>query len=142
MGGNLPPIDVPFDAERVLTGHHKHGAYIARHADMPGFSREEQQVLAALVGGQRRKLALDAFANLPDARVEDALALALLLRLAVLLNRPRSGRPLPPLRLRARPTGMQVRFPRGWLARHPLTREDLEEEAALLKPAGLGLDVQ
>jgi len=124
------------------SGYHKHGAYLLQHADLPGFSREEQQVLAALIGAQRRKLALDAFRNLPDARVEDSFALTLLLRLAVLLNRPRSGRPLPRLRLRARPAGLQVRFPRGWLARHPLTREDLEDEAVLLRPSGLRLDVR
>jgi exopolyphosphatase / guanosine-5'-triphosphate,3'-diphosphate pyrophosphatase len=124
------------------SGYHKHGAYLLQHADLPGFSREEQQVLAALVGAQRRKLAVDAFLTLPDARVEDTMALAMLLRLAVLLNRPRSGTPLPPLRLRARATGLDIRFPRGWLARHPLTREDLEEEAQLLRPAGLRLEVR
>ena len=38
--------------------YHKHGAYLLQYADMPGFPREEQQLLAALVGSHRRKLNL------------------------------------------------------------------------------------
>ena len=34
-----------------------------------------------------------------------------------------------------------MRFPRGWLKKNPLTREDLEEEAGLVRAAGLKLDV-
>ncbi|MDX1563499.1 MAG: exopolyphosphatase, partial [Gammaproteobacteria bacterium] len=36
--------------------HHLHGAYLLANADMPGFARLEQQLLAALVGNHRRKL--------------------------------------------------------------------------------------
>ena len=36
---------------------------------------------------------------------------------------------------------LELRFPRGWLGKHPLTREDLEEEAGLVRAAGLKLDV-
>ena len=35
--------------------HHHHGAYILRHADLAGFSRQEQQLLAAVVEMHRRK---------------------------------------------------------------------------------------
>ena len=38
------------------SGYHRHGAYLLENADMPGFPREEQQLLARLVGGHRRKL--------------------------------------------------------------------------------------
>jgi exopolyphosphatase/pppGpp-phosphohydrolase len=31
--------------------YHRHSAYLLEHADMPGFPREEQLLLAALVGG-------------------------------------------------------------------------------------------
>ena len=37
-------------------GYHRHGAYLTENADMPGFSREEQRLLARLIGGHRRKL--------------------------------------------------------------------------------------
>ena len=38
--------------------YHKHGAYLLQYGDMPGFPREEQQLLAAVVGSHRRKLNL------------------------------------------------------------------------------------
>jgi exopolyphosphatase/guanosine-5'-triphosphate,3'-diphosphate pyrophosphatase len=123
------------------SGYHKHGAYLLRHADLAGFSREEQATLSALVGAHRRRFDPEPFRALPEARVEDALRLTLLLRLAVLLNRSRSRQPLPRLRLAARRDGLRLHFPRGWLGKHPLTREDLEEEAGLVRTAGLKLDL-
>ena len=36
--------------------YHRHGAYVLANADMPGFPREEQQLLACLVSAHRRKL--------------------------------------------------------------------------------------
>jgi exopolyphosphatase/guanosine-5'-triphosphate,3'-diphosphate pyrophosphatase len=122
-----------------FTGHHKHGAYIARHADMPGFSREEQQVLGALVGSHRRRLQVEDFRALPVAREQEALRLCVLLRLAVCLMRGRSPRPLPAVKLKAGPRRLRVVFPRGWLARHPLTRADLVNEDAVWRSAGLML---
>src|SRR3546814_11185061 len=36
--------------------YHKHGAYILEHADMPGFSNDDQAVLAMLVLGHQGKI--------------------------------------------------------------------------------------
>src|SRR6202011_3355692 len=44
--------------------YHRHSAYLLQHADMPGFPKEEQLLLSALVGGHRRQLLLEAFADL------------------------------------------------------------------------------
>ena len=33
------------------SGYHRHGAYLLENADMPGFAREEQRILARIVGG-------------------------------------------------------------------------------------------
>ena len=46
------------------SGYHRHGAYLLENADMPGFPREEQRLLAALVGGHRRKLSLEGLEDL------------------------------------------------------------------------------
>jgi exopolyphosphatase/guanosine-5'-triphosphate,3'-diphosphate pyrophosphatase len=123
----------------AYSGHHRHGAYLVVHADMPGFSREGQELLGALVGGHRRKLSKEDSAALAEARGPRALRLCVLLRLAVCLNRSRGADPLPRLRLKATPRRLELGLPRGWLARHPLTQADLEEEAGLLKAVGLQL---
>lgn len=113
--------------------YHKHGAYLLEHADLPGFAREEQRLLAFLVGGHRRKLVVGRAQELVPPWDGRAPRLALLLRLAFLLNRARSGRAQPALRLSVRGRQLLLRFPRGWLRAHPLTVADLEQEAEYLK---------
>src|SRR5690606_11864367 len=71
-------------------GHQRHGAYIAQNADLPGFPHAEQRTLAFLIASQRGDIDLRNLRNLPTAWREQALRLALLLRLAVLLHRSRS----------------------------------------------------
>ena len=117
------------------SGYHKHGAYVLQHADMPGFSRTDQSLLAALVRGHRRKFPLDEFEALPSSMAVSAQRLCLLLRLAVLLHRSRSRRSLPPIQLEVAGPSIDLRFPAAWLEAHPLTRADLEAEAENLAKA-------
>jgi exopolyphosphatase/guanosine-5'-triphosphate,3'-diphosphate pyrophosphatase len=119
--------------------HHKHGAYILQHADMPGFSRQEQEVMAILVRAQRRKFPQKEFEALPASWQKPLSRLALLLRLSVLLHRARNDQNLPAVRLRVKKKQLQLKFPDGWLETHPLTRADLEQEAAYLDKAGFSL---
>src|ERR1700722_12576399 len=44
--------------------YHRHSAYLLEPADMPGFPREEQLLLAALVGGHRRQLSFESLEDL------------------------------------------------------------------------------
>lgn len=119
--------------------YHRHGAYLLQHADLPGFPREEQQLLAAVVGGHRRKLELESVEDLVPPWHLKAEFLIVLLRLAVLLHRGRGPRSLPVIELSARGRSLEVRFPRGWLAEHPLTEADLEQEIEYLRAAGFKL---
>jgi exopolyphosphatase/guanosine-5'-triphosphate,3'-diphosphate pyrophosphatase len=121
--------------------YHKHGAYLAEKADLPGFSWQEQQQLAALIRGHRRKFPLDVFEMLPMASRPGAQRLCVLLRLAVLLHRARHDIDLKGLRIRVAKRVVQIRFARGWLRRHPLTQADLELEIQWLKAAGVRLEV-
>jgi exopolyphosphatase/guanosine-5'-triphosphate,3'-diphosphate pyrophosphatase len=118
---------------------HRHGAYILTHSDLAGFSHQDQQVLSALVRGHRRKFPGIVFRALPTERIAPARRLALLLRLAVLFNRGRSGQPLPELDLSVTDDRVELRFPNGWLDEHPLTRADLDEERRYLRRAGFSL---
>lgn len=122
------------------THHHRHGAYLLENSDMPGFSTDDQRLLAALVGGHRRKPAEGVLADADDERRLAALRLTVLLRLAALLNRGRSPRPRPKVRLTARKKTLSVAFPPGWFASHPLTRVDLDEETRWLAGAGVTLE--
>ena len=124
------------------THHHRHGAYLLEHSDMPGFSTDDSRLLATLVGGHRRKFTLEALSDLDEERRLPVLRLTILMRLAALLNRGRSPRPRPRVRLTARKKALELRFPEGWLESHPLTRVDLDEEARWLSGVGFTLEVR
>jgi exopolyphosphatase/guanosine-5'-triphosphate,3'-diphosphate pyrophosphatase len=123
------------------TGFHKHGAYIVSNADMAGFSRNDQRLLAFIVLCQRRKLPLEALAEFPEAERERALRLGLLFRLACCLNRSRSTEPLPAFELEADGKRLVLRVGADGFERAPLTRADLAEEAERLAAAGIELEV-
>ena len=122
--------------------YHQHGAYLLENADMPGFPREEQRLLARLVGGHRRKLVLDGFEKLLPPWDRRILQMIVLLRIAVLLHRGRGRAPLPELTLipRARNV-LEIRFPVRWLRDHPLTVADLSQEIELLRAVDFRLRV-
>ena len=99
--------------------YHRHGAYLLQHADMPGFPREEQQLLAALVGGHRRKLDLSQTEELAPPWHLRREFLIVLLRLAVLLHRGRGPRSLPEIVLAAKGGSLEISFPKaGWPSSH------------------------
>jgi len=120
--------------------YQKHGAYLLQHADMSGFTRQEQDVLSALVLGHRRKFPLETFQALPSGVQPSARRLCLLLRLAVLMHRGRSSQLKPEPVLAGDGDKLVLRFPEGWLDEHPLSRLELEEEAERLSAAGISLD--
>ena len=119
--------------------HHRHGAYILANSHMPGFSRENQRRLATLVRGHRRRFSPEILSELLPSWREPLTRLCVLLRIAVRLNRTRSSRPLPEFRLKVLEDGLEIRFPEGWLADHPLTGADLEDEDELLRHTGMRL---
>jgi len=122
-------------------GYHRHGAYLLENADMPGFAREEQQLIARLVGSHRRKLGLERLEDLIPPWDRLAPRLIVLLRAAVLLHRGRSANALPKIELTARGSALELRFPGGWLDEHPLTVADLQLEIGFLRPHGVRLRV-
>ncbi|MGB3051608.1 MAG: exopolyphosphatase [Polyangiales bacterium] len=121
------------------TGHHKHGAYLVASSDLPGFSRDEQALVAALVRGHRRKLDDSFFEALPIELRVTATRLCALLRLAVLLNRNRDPEVVSLPHLGADGDKLKLTFNEQWLDAHPLARADLEREQRLVKQSGLKL---
>ena len=123
------------------SGYHRHGAYLLENADMPGFPRGEQRLLARLVGSHRRKFTLEGLEDLIPPWDRSALYLIVLLRLAVLLHRGRSPVALPPIVLKATYRSLELEFPGRWLKDHALTTADLLQETEHLSAAGFRLRV-
>ena len=110
--------------------YHKHGAYLLSHSDMPGFSRQEQYVLSALVRLHRRKLTLEAVERDTGQDKRGLLRMIIVLRLAILLNRNRATAKTPAAGARGKT--IELDFGGAWLTEHPLTEADLETETTYL----------
>ena len=65
--------------------------------------------------------------------------LAILLRLAVLLNRSRNQARIPPIDMRASDNTIELKFDAAWLGANPLTVADLEREKGYLNQVGYEL---
>jgi len=115
------------------SGYHKHSAYIVENADMPGFSRMEQQTLGLLLRSQRRSLAKLA---LPPAE-DDRCVLVAVLRLAVLFHRNRTDGVLPKLEFGWSRNGFRLHVEPDWLRRNPLTEAALQGEVFYWRDVGV-----
>ncbi|QTF92347.1 exopolyphosphatase [Halomonas sp. BM-2019] len=116
---------------------HRHGAYLLEHADLAGFSRPEQRLLAFLVRAHRRKFPLKEWQALPASLQASHARLARLLRLAVLLNHSRPEQPPTTPRLAADGEALRLQLPAGDDTMLLVT--DLEQEAAYQQAAGFSL---
>lgn len=103
---------------------HKHSAYILTNADMPGFSRRDQALLARLVLAHRGKLERVQ----PLTRVAPEWLLIFCLRLSAMLHRARDDAPMPEIQVSATADGFQVQIDHDWLDNAPLTAAVLAEE--------------
>ncbi len=108
--------------------YHKHGAYLLRYSDLPGFSQQFQRDLATLVRGHRRKFSAAVFEEADSDDVPRLRYLVILVRLAVLLQHPRNQEAPPEVRLTPGKKSLTLTFPRGWLDERPLTMADLNNE--------------
>lgn len=118
---------------------HKHGAYLVTNSDLAGFSRQEQQAVAMLVRGHRRKIPLAALEELPEDERESLLRLCLVLRIAARLHHARCDEATPIMTLQASGSALTLSFPDGWLDEHPLTQADLEQEQEYFQAVGCAL---
>lgn len=118
--------------------HHRHAGYILRHSDLAGFSRDEQQLLAAIVENHRRKPDGGALMALPERLRQPVRGVTALLRLAVLLCRARAATTPVPRCIAAGSTLKLILTPK-WRRAHPLTLADLEVERALWPELGARL---
>jgi exopolyphosphatase / guanosine-5'-triphosphate,3'-diphosphate pyrophosphatase len=104
--------------------YHKHSAYVLSNADMPGFSRAEQQRLARIVLAHRGKLEKIQHNGLEDGDWN----LVFALRLAATLLRRRTRVRLPAFRASGSHARFALELPKAWLARNALSAAALEAE--------------
>ncbi len=119
--------------------YHVHGAYVVEHTDLAGFSRQQQQFLAALLRTQRRKVPKQVFDALPDRLLPAARHTAALLRLAVLIHRAHEADPIPRLDAMVDGKRLTLTMDARWFDARPLLKADLEDEPAKINALGIAL---
>jgi exopolyphosphatase/guanosine-5'-triphosphate,3'-diphosphate pyrophosphatase len=124
------------------SAYHKHSSYIIENADMAGFSQQEQKRMAALVRAQRGKLGHNLFAGLNKNSQGIVTKLAIVLRLAVIFHRSRSAIELPPIQVELKQEKLILNIPSSWAEQHPLTLDDLEQEADYVQTLDIKLKVK
>ncbi|HUH59370.1 MAG TPA: exopolyphosphatase [Candidimonas sp.] len=117
--------------------YHKHSAYILQHADMPGFSRDDQILLSMFALGHQGKVS-----KLQTREPTRAKWLTLLcLRLAVLLSRRREDQDELPITVLANGKSIRVSADKTWLANHPLSEYSLQSEKRDWNKAGFTFEI-
>lgn len=117
--------------------YHKHSAYVLGNADMPGFSRLDQQLLAMLTLAHQGKLGkLE-----PLVRSREQWLAILCLRLAVLLFRRREDVEPLPLSVSVRGESIVVRVSQNWLTAHPLSDFTLRAEESEWRKVGFSFEL-
>lgn len=121
--------------------YHRHSSYLLLNADLPGFSQEEQEQLALLARTHRGKLDDSLWTGLTDPEKLRLQRLMTLLRLAFLFKHVEQLEQLPEFSLRVGKRSLKLKFPDEWLAQHPLTAQELEQEQLILEKQGIKLRI-
>lgn len=120
------------------TSYHKHSAYVLENADMPGFSKRDQQRLARIVLAHRGKL------ERVQAVTRDAADWMMIfaLRIAALLHRSRDATSEAPVSAAITAKGFLLSVDGDWLEASPLTAAALDDEASQWAQLGSDLRVR
>lgn len=108
---------------------HKHSGYILQHSTLPGFSQEQQTLLATLVRFHRRSIKQDEFPRFNLYKKKHYLPLLQILRLSVLLNNQRQSTTKPEfIHVKVENFEWELIFPAGYLEANTLLDLDLQKE--------------
>ncbi len=116
-----------------------HSAYIVENSEIPGFTQQEKQMLGAMLLNHRGKFILEPFEALTAPHNEKLIYLTVILRLAVRIHRGREDEMPNIILYIENDKDIHLEFDDDWLNQHPLTKMDLEIEAARLDAAGFHL---
>ena len=120
--------------------YNRHSAYLLQNADLPGFSQEEQEQLALLARFHRGKF--DERQLSADSDGLRLLHLIILLRLAFLFKHVEQLEQLPDFSITTSQRSLELAFPEDWLAQHPLTAWEIEQEQKMLAKQDFNLQIR
>ena len=114
-------------------GIQEHSSYIIGNTELPGFSREEQDILALLLKYYRKGFKRKAFADFTLYNKRTLVLMVAILRIAVRLNIRRLDDTRPSISARIKKNRIELTFPENWLEENSVIYSDLRNEAEILK---------
>jgi len=119
------------------SGLQKHSAYILEHSNLPGFSFDQQRLVALMVRMHRKKLKRSLVTNLGMISKRHAVTLILLLRMAVLWHLTRNPETPEVPQMEFDGENLTLRLDASIAEENPLLIADLEREEAYCEQFGL-----
>ncbi|WP_223669316.1 Ppx/GppA phosphatase family protein [Kangiella shandongensis] len=119
-----------------------HSAYIVQYGDMPGFSQQTKDSLAAIIANQKKKLYPEQLDNKYDPQPA-LLAIVRILRLAILFNVKRDNHNIHELHfIPEGQQGLVIQIPERWASEHLLVIAELNREAGYLSDHQKSLTIE
>jgi len=122
------------------TQYHKHGAYLVKHSDLPGFTNLIKSHLSSLIRLHRRKFSVELFDCASEPERICLAKLCIIFRLAIVLTGSRNTAETD-FNIFVSDDGQTVTLDIGeiWISEHPLTSANLKSEQAQLARKGYEL---
>ena len=120
------------------SSYHRHSSYVLQHADMPGFSKDEQTILARLNLVSQGKLSKTELSELPDEEWQAILCI----RLALMFLRNRQAVHMENLALEIIDKHICLNISKPWLEDHPLTEFSLINEKNSWEASGFEFTIK
>lgn len=124
------------------SGLQKHSAYIIEHSNLPGFSLDQQRLVALMVRLHRKKIKSSLVTNLGMISKRHAVGLILLLRLAVLWHLSRNPDVPEPPTVEFDGSKLRLHIDASVGEEYPLLLADLEREEAYCEQFGLDTRIE
>jgi len=116
---------------------HRHGSYLIRYSDLPGFSKKEQSFLAAIIRNHRRGYVKVKKTSSNYHQKNDFEIISICLRLAVIFHRGHNDPIIPHLSFTCTDEEYVLNFSDDWLKENPLLHADLKQEKRYLEEADI-----
>ena len=120
----------------------QHAAYIIDNIDMPGFTPAQKKLLSALLFNQRDDFKLDTLEKQGAVTGRQAIRLARILRIALILCMRRTQGTVPSFTLQAEEESLTLTLPKGWMDEHYLRASELRLEMERQQKMGWPTRVQ
>lgn len=124
------------------TDFHRHGAYLIRYSDLPGFTNRQQAFLAALVGNHRKSYSRIKQSSALYYLRKDYKVLSVCLRLALIFQRGYTEYDVQVHNFTYDERGFQLTLNDGWREENKLLETDIESEIEYLKQVNIHLSVK